>query len=156
MTTIGALLATFGVCLLSAVVPFVNAELYLLAAAAVASSRLVPALVVAAALGQMLGKSFMYYAGRGALRLPSERLRRMVATVERRYRQEGAAGAAIGGTVILASASLGLPPFYVVSIACGVLRIPFAQFFVLGLLGRLVRFGVVVLGPQLARAWGLL
>ncbi|HEU4630253.1 MAG TPA: VTT domain-containing protein [Gemmatimonadaceae bacterium] len=154
MTVIEAFLATLGVCLLSAVVPFVNAELYLLAAASVASSRLAPALVVAAALGQMLGKSLMYYAGRGALRLPSERLRRMVATVERRYREEGAAGAAVGSTVILASAGLGLPPFYVVSIACGILRIPFAQFFVLGLLGRLARFGVIVLGPQLARAWG--
>jgi membrane protein YqaA with SNARE-associated domain len=152
---IDTVLAALGVCLLSAVVPFVNAELYLLAASSLVAPQLAPALVVAGALGQMLGKSLMYHAGRGALRLPSERLRRMVASVEERYRQGGTGGAAVGGTVILASAGIGLPPFYVVSIACGILRIPFALFFSLGLIGRLARFGVIVLGPQLVRLWGL-
>lgn len=50
---------------------------------------------------------------------------------------------------MLVSAVVGLPPFYVVSIACGLLRFPFARFFVLGLLGRLVHFGVIVMAPQL-------
>jgi membrane protein YqaA with SNARE-associated domain len=147
-------LTTFGVCLLSAVVPFVNAELYLLGASALAPRGLVVPLVVAAALGQMAGKALMYWAGVGALELPGERLRRMVASVKARYPADGTGGAALGGGVILLSASVGLPPFYVVSIACGLLRIPFARFFLLGLVGRLARFGVIVLAPQAVKAWG--
>lgn len=153
MTAALTFLATFVVCALSAIVPLVNAELYLIAASAAAPPELVVPLVLAAALGQMAGKSLMYYAGVGALKLPGERLRRMVVHVEQRYRAGGTGTATLGGGVILLSASVGLPPFYVVSIACGLLRIPFMQFFVLGLAGRLVRFGVIVTAPQLLKAW---
>jgi membrane protein YqaA with SNARE-associated domain len=153
MTVVLAFLTTFGVCALSAVVPVVNSEIYLLAASAMAPRELAVPLILAAASGQMLGKSVMYFAGVGALRLPSERLRRMVARVEERYRAAGKGGATLGGGVILLSAVVGLPPFYVVSIACGLFRIPFAQFFVLGLFGRLVRFALIVLAPQAWKAW---
>ena len=153
MTVALAFLTTFGVCALSAVVPIVNSEIYLLAASAMAPRELAIPLVLAAASGQMLGKSIMYFAGVGALRLPSERLRRMVGQVEARYQAAGRGGATLGGGIILLSAVVGLPPFYVVSIACGLFRIPFAQFFVLGLIGRLVRFGVIVFAPQAWKAW---
>ena len=153
MTALIAFLTTFGVCAFSAVVPLVNAEIYLLAASALAPRELALPLIIAAATGQMLGKSLMYFAGVGALRLPSERLRRTVARVEARYRAAGTGGASLGGGIILLSAVVGLPPFYIVSIACGLFRIPFAQFFLLGLLGRLVRFAVIVLAPQAYKAW---
>jgi membrane protein YqaA with SNARE-associated domain len=56
--------------------------------------------------------------------------------------------------VLLASAGAGLPPFYIVSVACGIFRIPFAQFFVVGLIGMLARFSVVVIAPQVVKSWG--
>jgi membrane protein YqaA with SNARE-associated domain len=147
---IATFLTTFAVCLLSSVVPVVNAEIYLLAASAIAPPRLVPALIIGAALAQMVGKSLLYYGGRGALRLPSVRLRRMVESVQQRY-QTGTAAPALGGTVVLASAGVGLPPFYVVSIACGIFRVPYPHFLLLGLVGMLARFTVVVLAPQVAK-----
>lgn len=153
MTDLVTVLVTFAVCVASAIIPVVNAELYLIAASALATPGVAWMLVIAGALGQMVGKSLMYYAGVGALQLPSERLQRMVAQVRERYQGTGATGSTLGTGVILLSATVGLPPFYVVSIACGLLRIPFLQFFVLGLLGRLVRFGVMVLAPQLVKAW---
>lgn len=153
MSVLLTFLTTFGICALSAVVPFVNAELYLVAASAVSPREMVGPLIIAAALGQMAGKALMYYMGVGALQLRSARLRRMVEQAEHRYRGAGSTGATLGGGVIMLSATLGLPPFYIVSIACGLLRIPFAQFFILGLLGRLARFGMVVLAPQLLKAW---
>lgn len=154
MTAVLAFLTTFGVCALSAVIPLVNAEIYLLGASALAPRELAIPLIVAATLGQMAGKSLMYFAGAGAVHLPGERLQRMVAQVEQRYQRAGAGGATLGKGIILVSAMVGLPPFYVVSIACGLFRIPFAQFLVLGLLGRLVHFGVIVLVPQLVKAAG--
>src|SRR5688500_4192417 len=153
MTALLAFLTTFGVCALSAVIPLVNAEIYLLGASALAPRELAIPLIVAAATGQMLGKSVMYFAGVGALRLPSERLRRMVARVDERYRTAGKGGATLGGGIILLSAIVGLPPFYVVSIACGLFRIPFVQFLVLGTIGRLIRFALIVLAPQAWKAW---
>lgn len=153
MTPLITFLTTFGVCAFSAIVPLVNAELYLLAASALAPRELAVPLIIAAAFGQMLGKSVMYFVGVGALRLPSERLKRAVAKAEHRYRSAGTGGATLGGGVILLSAVVGLPPFYVVSVACGLLRVPFAQFLILGVLGRLVRFSVIVLAPQAWKAW---
>lgn len=148
-----AFLTTFGVCAFSAVVPLVNAELYLLAASALAPRELAVPLILAAAFGQMAGKSLMYLAGVGALKLPGERLRRVVAQADARYHRAATGGATLGGGVILLSAIVGLPPFYIVSVACGLLRIPFMQFLVLGLAGRLVRFTVIVLAPQFWKAW---
>jgi membrane protein YqaA with SNARE-associated domain len=147
MSPLLTVLATYGVLLLSAVVPFVNAELYLIAAAALAPRDLLVPLIVAATLGQMTGKLLMYYAGRGAVHLPSARVRRAIATVRTRYADRSA----LGDLTILASASVGLPPFYVVSIAAGMLGIHVARFAALGTVGRAARFAAIVLAPQLFR-----
>jgi membrane protein YqaA with SNARE-associated domain len=145
----GTFLATFGVCLVSAIVPVVNAELYLLAASALAPRGFAVSLVLAASLGQMAGKVAMYYAGRGALRIRWQRLQRMVAAVEERYRRGPADKQSVGGLVIFASSAVGIPPLYVVSIAAGMFRVPLPLFFFVGLAGRIVRFGLIVLVPQL-------
>src|SRR5687767_833023 len=48
------ILATFGWCLLSGIIPVVNAELYLLSASALVSPSLVLPVIIAATLGQMI------------------------------------------------------------------------------------------------------
>jgi membrane protein YqaA with SNARE-associated domain len=147
---LAAFVTTFGYCILSALIPVLNSEIYVLAAAAVAPQA-APAVVIGAALGQMVGKSALYLAGSGSVLLPGQRLRKMVDAVREKY-QHGAAAPALGGSVLLASAVVGLPPFYIVSVACGIFRIPYLHFFVIGLVGMLVRYGVLVLAPQLVRA----
>jgi membrane protein YqaA with SNARE-associated domain len=143
-------LTTFGYCIVSAIVPVANAELYLIGVSALSPPHAAPFIIVGAALGQMVGKSLLYYGGRGALHLPSARLRRMVESVQQRYAAGGSAPA-LGATVVLASAGVGIPPFYVISVACGIFRVPYAQFFVLGLLGMLARFSVIVIAPQFVK-----
>lgn len=138
-------LGTFGYCVVSGLVPFVNAELYLLGASALAPPALALPLVLAATLGQMTAKVAMYGTGRGMLRLPGERLRRWVMEAESWAQQRREAG----NTLIFVSAASGFPPFYMVSIACGVMKVRFFPFLTLGFLGRLIRFGTVVLFPQL-------
>lgn len=138
-------LGTFGYCVVSGLVPFVNAEIYLLSAAALAPPALAIPLVLAATLGQMTAKAAMYGTGRGVVRLRGERMRRWVTEAEAWAEQRQDAG----NTLIFVSAASGFPPFYVVSIACGVLRVRFVPFLTLGFLGRLVRFGAVVLVPRL-------
>jgi len=149
---IATVLGTFGFCLLSSVLPFLSAELYLLAASALVPPSVAPFLILAAAIGQMLGKSVLYFAGRGALELRPGRLRSMVDSVRQRYEQKGAAAPALGATMVLASAGTGVPPFFVVTVACGMFRVPYPTFLVLGMIGISARFSVVVLAPQLFKA----
>lgn len=135
----------------SAFVPLVSIELALIAAAATGSSgRLLVAQVLAAAAGQMLGKSCFFLGGRGVLvwmrrkradRPPrSERLTRLMT---RAARQRTAAVS----TVFL-SAFSGLPPFALVSTLAGTWRLRLAPFFAVGLAGRSARFASVLLVPH--------
>jgi membrane protein YqaA with SNARE-associated domain len=146
-TTIALLAATFGFSLLGGLIPVLNVELYLVSAATVAPRCLALSLILLAASGQMVAKSSLYLAGRGAAGLPARlRSKRMQAAAERiRSRQR------IGDLFLFGSAVTGLPPFYAVSIASGAVKVPFARFLVLGLFGRCLRFSAVVLAPQALR-----
>jgi membrane protein YqaA with SNARE-associated domain len=99
----------------------------------------------AAALGQMTAKSLLYLAGRGLLRLPfqrtSDRIRKATA------RLAGAEGGAM--TLVLVSALTGIPPFYGMSLAAGVLRLRFGRFLCVGCGGRFLRFAAVFALPRL-------
>jgi membrane protein YqaA with SNARE-associated domain len=95
----------------------------------------------------MAAKSVIYYAGRGVLSLPLGRYQaRLQAAAQKLHRSS----LGPGGFVFLSSTT-GIPPFTVVSILAGTMRIPIAVFLLPGLAGRLVRFGILVLFPQAAR-----
>lgn len=147
MTLALLLASTFGYCVVSGLVPFVNAEAYLLGAAALAPTRYALPIVIAGTLGQMVAKVAMYGAGRGTVMLPGRRIRAWVEQARVRY----GSYQRLGPGVIFLSAASGFPPFYIVSIGCGVLRTPLARFIVLGTIGRFLRFGTVVLVPYLIR-----
>jgi len=140
----GLALATFSFALAGGLVPFLNVEAYLLVVAVAVPRAEVLPLVVAAAAGQVAAKALLYGAGLGALR-PS---------IARRPRLEGAvarlAGAGTGARgIVFASALLGVPPFYAVSVAAGVVRLGLPGFLAIGLLGRLLRFTAILLAPRL-------
>ena len=134
------ILGTFLYCIGSAVIPVMHAEAYLITVSALTSPALSWALVLAATAGQMVGKVAMYGAGRGALRLPSEWLRRRMAAVTARY--EGHRN--VGNSLIFISSATGLPPFYAISVAAGMLRVPLASFIMFGAAGRFLRFAAAV------------
>ena len=53
---------------------------------------------------------------------------------------------------VFLSASVGMPPFYIVSILAGVVKLNFFRFFSAGLVGRFIRFGILALFPHLLRS----
>jgi membrane protein YqaA with SNARE-associated domain len=138
---LGVYAGTFVVCFLAGLIPLINAELWLIAVTLmIASPAGLPAIVVLAALGQMVAKVLLYYAALGAVKLPGrwldERLARARAQLDRwrdrpRY-------------VLWASATLGLPPFYVISLLAGALEIRLRTFCVIGMTGRVIRFSLLV------------
>jgi membrane protein YqaA with SNARE-associated domain len=148
-TPLGLYVATYVVCLLSGFVPLVNTEAYLLSVSAFASFRTAVPLTAAAALGQMTAKALMYLAGRGVLHLPlvGRHEDKMAAARAKLDAHRGRTGAFVFG-----SAFSGFPPFYVVSVLAGTLRLHFGGFFAAGVSGRFLRFGLCVLLPHGVRA----
>jgi membrane protein YqaA with SNARE-associated domain len=137
-------LTTFVACLVGSFVPLVNTEIVVLAAAAAVPPGLLLPVALIAAVAQMGGKSVLYLAGGGMLRLPVNRL-------TRRLHDSAAAGAQFersGPIVLFASAFTGFPPLYLTSIASGAVHLPFPRFLVIGFVGRLLRFGALVMVPQ--------
>jgi membrane protein YqaA with SNARE-associated domain len=58
----------------------------------------------------------------------------------------------VGKLLYAASAVVGIPPFYVTTVAAGAVGMNFAFFLVVGFIGRLIRFALVVALPQMAKA----
>jgi membrane protein YqaA with SNARE-associated domain len=141
-------LATFVYSVTAGVFPLLNVEIYLIAVAASAPSSALLPLIVAATAGQMVAKSLLYLTGFGLLHLPIRAAREHIERTADRLKtyRRGV------WTLMLVSSFVGVPPFYVVSIAAGTLRLNFWLFFLIGTLGRLVRFAVVVLIPEAVRS----
>lgn len=147
MSLLAVWLTTFGVALLSAVIPVVNIEIYLLGASALAPREMVIPLIVAGTLGQVIGKIALYYAGNGALKMPGKRLQAALQKMNTQMQERPHMGSAL----VFASATLGLPPYYLVTLAAGAARMNLPMFLVVSFIGRLIRFTIVVAVPQLAR-----
>jgi membrane protein YqaA with SNARE-associated domain len=142
-------LTTFAVCAISGPLPVVHSELYLFAASAASPPSWVWALIIAAVLGQLVGKTLLYFVGRGAIRIRSERFQRMVAAAQAKMEKNPKTG----GTILFVSATLGLPPMYPTALACGAARMNYLLFLVLTGAGRFVHYSIVVFVPQIAKVW---
>lgn len=151
LVAVGSVVASGAMGVVSALVPFVNAEVYAVALSTRAGPVLALACAVALATGQTGGKWVWYTTGRRG--------------VERRHRKRGPASkdalAAAQGrlarlcsrlhdrrssaAVVLLSGSVGLPPLALVSVAAGATMMRAKDFLACCLLGRTVRFSVVLL-----------
>jgi membrane protein YqaA with SNARE-associated domain len=142
-------LTSFAICGLGALLPFVNTEVYLIGAAAIMPRTLWTPLVVAGSIGAMAGKVLLYYAGQGMLKLPWQRAQKGLATMQARME----ARPTVGKLLYSVSAVVGLPPFYVTTLAAGAVKMNFTFFLVVGFIGRLIRFAAVVALPGVAKGW---
>lgn len=142
-------LATFAYCVGSGFVPLMNAEAYLIAVSAASAPVVLVPLILAATAGQMVAKSLMYLAGRGILKIPLGRYRGHLDTAGRKLSESRLGAAPFVGL----SGLVGLPPFYLTSILAGALRLHFFWVFLApGTGGRMVRFGLVALFPQVIKS----
>lgn len=139
-------LTTFAVCVAGAIIPVINTEIYLLSAVALSPPGYLVPLVLTATLGQMVGKVAMFYGGRGVLRIKQERVRRGVEKLRSMLEHRPWTSRA----VLFSSATVGLPPLYVMSVACGTIGMSVITFFVIGMVGRLLHFAAIALIPEYA------
>ena len=133
--------------LVSGLVPVVNSELYLLAVSTIATRPALFPIAVLTAPGQMLGKTILFYAGRGVIKIPTRKYEAKMEAVKQKFeRWQNKTD-----LLIFISAFAGVPPLYVVSVVGGAINVNFARFFVVGMIGRVVRFAAVVFFPELVR-----
>jgi membrane protein YqaA with SNARE-associated domain len=138
------LMGLFVGCLVSGLLPLVNAELLVVAAAAAVPVSMLPAIVLVAAVGQMVTKTSLYGVARWAPSRLGPRARTLLARASERTSRRGGAV----GTTIFASAISGLPPFYGVSLAAGALGVRTGTFVLTGLAGRAGRFALLAWGAH--------
>ena len=140
--------SVLGASMASALVPLINIEAILV----VAVSRAPGSawwLLLAATIGQMLGKVIWYWGGMHLDRAPWVRNHlekpKVRASLDKWHeRAEGRPWFTAG--LLFVSASTGIPPYAVTGVLAGTLRVPFWIFMLTGLLGRGLRFWVVVAG----------
>jgi membrane protein YqaA with SNARE-associated domain len=139
------LVACFGTSILTALLPWMNAEVMLLSATRfVGSQSALMGLVAVVTAGQMTGKTAMYWLARKAADAGTHRLVHLTERWRARFTQHPRSALAI----VLVSALVGFPPFYAVSMAAGTSRMRFPHFLVVGSAARFVHFAIVALIPQ--------
>lgn len=125
-------------CFAGGLLPWINSEVAVVGAALLLPAGATPALVVGCTVGQMAAKCGLYAASRWAPeRLPA-RAKRLIDRVDR-YRERRT----LLVLAVLSSALVALPPFYLVTLACGVLRVPFSLFTLAGITGTATRYAVL-------------
>lgn len=153
---------TLAYCVLSALVPVFNTELYLVGLAAAQPQLHWGWLGLTAAVGQVIGKAVFYYAGWRALVLPT-RLRREQGRQPagrwtrrlQRFQETSQQRPVWTIGILLASALTGLPPFAAISVLAGLARVRLVTFLLTALTGRFARFAAVAAFPSLLTTWWL-
>lgn len=131
-------LGAIGACLAGGILPWINSELAVVAAAVVIPESSVPALVVGCTVAQMSAKSGLYVVTRWTPHRLPRRARRLLGRAEK-YRDRRR----LLVVAVFSSALASVPPFYLVTLACGVVRMPYALFAAAGLAGVGIRYGLI-------------
>ena len=145
----------FGASVASALLPIINIEA-ILAVTSTQQGGHAAALVVAATVGQMLGKTLWYWGAIEVERAPWVRRQlekpKARASLERWHeRAEGRPWFTAG--LLFVSAFTGFPPYAVTAVLAGTLRVNFWVFLATGLLGRGLRFWTFVAGASTVLGW---
>ena len=145
------MLGVLGVAFASALVPLVNIEAYLGVRGSVGSIENVWALGLVAGFGQMVGKVVWYYLGASSLHWGWVRRRMETPKAQARletWRTRTHERPVLAGALVFVSAFSGFPPFAILAVLAGQLRMQLALFFGLGLAGRWLRFTAVLGGAE--------
>lgn len=136
----------------SAFFPPVSIEAALAVAARDPQAQLV-LLAGAATIGMVAGKLVFYLAAQESLRIPwlarkmeSPRWKKSMATWRERTEQHRS----WTFLLLLASSFIGLPPYAVMVVVAGILRVRISIFLITGFLGRFARFYLLLVAAQAA------
>jgi len=132
----GLLIGAAATVAVGGILPWINGEVVVAGAALLTPQSGLPVLVVACAVAQMSAKAVLY----GVIRWMPERMparaRQLTSRIEAYRKRRGLLVLAV-----FSGSAVALPPFYLVTMACGMLRVPFPLFVIAGLAGTISRYG---------------
>jgi len=135
---------TYIICFVSGFVPIINAEIFLIFVSSVVTKSLFIPVLLLATIGQMTAKAVFFFSGMGVVKLSLKRYENKINDAMLKMQKwESKAD-----WFIFLSSFTGFPPFYIITIVAGMIRHNFFRFFVSGFVGRLLRFGLLMLFPQ--------
>jgi len=138
----GIYAATLIVGVVSGLVPIVNGELYLISALLITyDPKTGIVLAVLLAVGQMIAKVVLYQAARRASNVGHGRFHAKIEKARAKVAQWRSKPL----TLTFVSSTVGLPPFYLVTLVAGIVEVRFITFLWLGLVGRTIRFMTIAL-----------
>ena len=118
------------------ILPWINGEVVVAGAALLTPRSGLPALVLACSASQMSAKLLLYGVVRWVPERMPARARDVASRIEAFRERRGLLVAAI-----FSGSAIAIPPFYLVTLACGMLRVPLALFAIAGLGGTISRYG---------------
>jgi membrane protein YqaA with SNARE-associated domain len=145
-------IGTFLFSVASALLPILNVEAYLAAVAIKAHNLSDWQLAAVGGAGQGFGKIIWYYAGVHSLKL--NWIQRKMETEKwqltyARWHERIVGRPGLAGAISFTSAVTGFPPLAVISVLAGSLRMNFLIFITTVLVGRTIRFWLVLAGVGL-------
>jgi len=147
-------LTTFALSIVSALVPFLPIEVYILGAGATESGTATGiSLGIAAGAGATVGKIIWYEAARRGVESAWAQKKLAAPKVKAGYerwmaRMEGRP--IYAAVIIFIAASVGVPPLLVMAAVAGLLKMPLWIFVPTVLVGRTIRFSLLFLGVDFA------
>jgi membrane protein YqaA with SNARE-associated domain len=144
-----ALTLVFG--MVSSVIPIFNMETYIVVAYA-KSSHSALEMAIVGSLGQNIGKLVWYYVCRQSVDIPWFKRRLENPKRQAQFQRwsdyiQGRPG--VSGGLTFLSALIGIPPFFVMAMVAGTLRMNVVVFFLAGLLGRTLFFWAILGGANM-------
>lgn len=139
----GEALALLGVSVASALVPLINLEVYLIGLSALASDDRLWYLAAVGGLGQLIGKLAWYYLGANALRWGWVRRKVEKPKAQAKlqlWQQRTQERPVVGALLLVVSGFSGFPPFAIIAVLAGQLRMNLAVFVVGTFVSRTLRF----------------
>lgn len=151
-------LTTFGVSILSALVPLVNIEVYLglLATRVDGDGAAVVTCAVATGVGSAIGKLLWYLLAARSMDTPWVRKKLSKESWQLRFDRWRATLDGkpwLSAAVLLAASVVGLPPLLVMALVAGALRVPLGVFVPTVAVGRAVRAWLILAGVGFALSW---
>lgn len=143
------LLATLGVSIASALLPFVNIETYMILLGAEITPAQAPLYAVVGGIGQTIGKVIWYVIAMKSVNSGWVKRRleapKMKATIEK-WHDRTESKPWIAASIMFAAAFGGIPPLLAMAVVAGVIRMPMWVFVPTTLIGRTLRFWLILVG----------
>ena len=133
------------VCFFTGYIPSVSTEVILAGIGLTLVPNQVFPLAFIGALMQTLAKCHLYFLSKKIAYCLSFKSKRKLISLKHRFTQQES----LSNGILFISALIGLPPYYLMNLLCGILNTGWIHFCAIGFIGMFIRFSVCLAFPYL-------